>query len=109
MDQLSKKIMRRVYYAFALRTVIHPVFVHALVLSVSGYLLAQVVSVPDVISNFMQVRVGDAFAFFYNALLNTQTATVVLLAVIVATVLSMLWRSLSNRQVVWDSEGESWA
>lgn len=90
--------MRRVYYAFFLRAITHTVSVHATVLVLSFLALTQVVSIPNVWANMMEVKVGEILSFFINALLNTQSATIFLLVVIAATFSSFLWRLFKDRQ-----------
>lgn len=96
--------MRRVYYAYALRALSGPWFVHAAVLALSLLLLTRIVSVPDVWRNLMEVKVGEMFGFFWGALTNTHTLTLVTLGVIALTLVSLLWRLFEDRQVVWELE-----
>ncbi len=108
MAELSKKIMRRVYYAFFLRQVTHPVFLHAALLLISLFALSRVVSVPDVLANLMQVKVGEVLQFFLGALLNTGTLTIVWLAIIIVTVASLIWRLFRDRRFVHIANRAEW-
>ena len=78
--------MRRVYYAFLLRQATHPISVHLAVLALSVFALSQIISIPSVLSNLLKVEVGRVAGYLLEALLQTQTATIVLLAVIMVTI-----------------------
>ena len=107
MKTLKQKIMRRVYYIFALRLILHPIFFHALLLGLSIFALSRVVSIPNVLSNLMNVKVGEVVEFFIGALLNTQAITIVWLTIITLISLSLLWRLTRghnfdfNRKTEW--------
>lgn len=107
MKTLKQKIMRRVYYTFVLRFILHPIFFHALLLGLSIFALSRVVSIPNVLLNLMDVKVGEIAQFFIGALLNTQAATILWLIVITLTSLSLLWRLTRghnfdlNRKTEW--------
>lgn len=92
MQEISKKIMRRIYYAYTLRMLKHPGFVHTAIMMVGFVGLAQVVSIPNVWANMLQVRVGDLAQFWIGAFLNTGVPTLVLMGVIVLAALSLPWR-----------------
>ncbi len=92
--------MRRVYYAFFLRQLTHPIFVHAALLLVSIFALSRVVSIPNILSNLMEVKVGEVVHFFLGALLNTKSATIIWLAVIMLTLVSLLWRIFRDRRFI---------
>ncbi|MEX2340697.1 MAG: hypothetical protein WD605_00035 [Candidatus Paceibacterota bacterium] len=96
MTNLHQNIMRRVYYIFALKVATHPIFTHSLLLGISIFALSRVVSIPNVLLNLMEVKVGETAHFFFSALLNTQSATIVWLAIITLTTLSLLWRLLGG-------------
>lgn len=90
--------MRRVYYAFFLRFLSHPIITHGAIAGVSFLALANVVSIPSIFSNMLEVRVGDVMHFFVSALLNTQSVTIVLLAIISLTLLSLVRRLFKDRR-----------
>jgi hypothetical protein len=81
--------MRRVYYAFVLRTLWHPLSVHLAVISIGVFALSRAVSIPDVWANLMQVKVGEMMNFFVGAFLNTQFAVILWVAVIAAALISL--------------------
>lgn len=92
MKTLQQKIMRRVYYVFALKIVTHPIFFHSFLLGLSIFALSRLVSIPNVLLNLMNVKVGEVAQFFLGALLNTQAVTILWLAIITLTSCSLLWR-----------------
>ena len=65
MKALKQKIMRRVYYIFALRLILHPIFFHALLLGLSIFALSRVVSIPNVLVNLMDIKVGGGGRILY--------------------------------------------
>lgn len=107
MKTLKQKIMRRVYYAFALRLALHPIFFHALLLGLSIFALSRVVSIPNVLRNLMNVKVGESAQFFIDAFLSTDAVTIIWIAIITLTSLSLLWRLTRghnfnfNRKTEW--------
>ena len=107
MKTLQQKIMRRVYYAFALRLALHPIFFHALLLGLSIFALSRVVSIPNILVNLMDVKVGELAQFFVGAFLYTETITIVWLTIILLTFSSLLWRMVKghtfdfNRKTEW--------
>lgn len=109
MTTLGKKIMRRIYYAFLLRAILHPLSVHSAVIMAGMFALSRTVSIPDVWANLMQVKVGEMIAFFVGALLNTQAVVIMWLAVIMAAFLSLTigllrdqrFKSTLDREAEW--------
>lgn len=91
--------MRRVYYAFVLRTLWHPLSVHLAVISIGVFALSRAVSIPDVWANLMQVKVGEMVDFFVGAFLNTQFAVILWLVVIVAASTSLIVGLLRDQRL----------
>lgn len=108
MKTLQNKIMRRVYYVFALRLALHPIFFHSLLLGLSIFALSRVVSIPNVLLNLMNVKVGEIAQFFIGALLNTQAVTIIWLAIITLTSCSLLWRLVRGHNFSLERKTE-WA
>lgn len=75
---LQKNIMRRVYYSFAIACLTHPLTVRVVLASVLLYVMSNFVSYQAVLSNMLNVRVGDLDTFFYSALVNTEAWTLLL-------------------------------
>lgn len=104
MNELRKKIMRRVYYVYALRLAKHPYFVHTTVMVLGFIALSSVVSIPNVWANMLEVRVGDLARFWGNAFLNTGVLNLTLIGVIVLAGLSLPLRLRRYEEV-----DEAWA
>ncbi len=109
MNQLRKNIMRRVYYAFVLRRLKHPLVSHSIVLMLSLFMFTRVVSVPDVWRNMMEIKVGEVLGFLTGALINTDFMTWSLLTLMSVTLISMFWKTLrEHNESLYTDEG-SWA
>ncbi|OGG41542.1 hypothetical protein A2837_03515 [Candidatus Kaiserbacteria bacterium RIFCSPHIGHO2_01_FULL_46_22] len=96
MANIKHKVMRRVYYIYTLRRLKHPLFVHSAVVAVCFVALSRVVSIPDVFSNMLEVRVGELASFWIGAFANTGMLPLVLIGVIMFTALSLPWRWKSH-------------
>ncbi len=99
--------MRRVYYAFCLRWLKHPIVSHGAVLAFSFFLLTRVVSVPDVWRNLMEVEVGMVANYLFSALVNSEAATWILLGLMALTIVSMVWKLFKEQEPI--SSNETWA
>ncbi len=108
MKALKQKIMRRVYYIFALRLILHPIFFHALLLGLSIFALSRVVSIPNVLVNLMDIKVGEVAEFFIGAFLYTEAITIVWLIIITLTSVSLLWRLTRGQNFFFNRKTE-WA
>lgn len=91
-NKLQKKIMRRVYYAFAIRLTTHTITKHVVVLLVAGVLLARLVHVAAVYRNVASVRVGELGSYVFKAVVNADTATLMVLGLIIFTLLSLRFK-----------------
>ncbi len=78
---LQKKIMRRVYTAYAMRMLLGTRARHLAVMALCAYGLVQYVSILDVAYNFSTVTVGDVGRFVLGALEQTESVTLIILAV----------------------------
>lgn len=92
MTNLKNNVMRRVYYIFALRLVKHPLVTHSAVMVLCLTTLAQVVSIPNVFANMLEVKVGDLAMFWIGAFSNTGSITLVLVGILLVAALSLPWR-----------------
>ena len=88
-NTIGKKVMRRVYYAYALRLATHPVTLHAFVLVLSVFALSRLTHVAAIINNIMGVKVGDLGGYIFNTLVNAEFLTLVCVGVIFFTLLSL--------------------
>lgn len=89
--QLNKTIMRRVYYAFALKIAGHPLTLHAVFLAAAGYMLARLVHVAAVYRNMLEVQVGELGSFIVSTVTHADAATLFVFACAVALGCSFLW------------------
>lgn len=87
-SKLQKKIMRRIYYAYAIRTVTLPGVPQGFLMLGALISLTYFVSLGNVLQNLMQAPVGHLGVFFYNAVTNTEAWTLLILGVLIFSVLS---------------------
>lgn len=92
MNTLKKNIMRRIYLIFALRLTLHPFTLHGFVIVTAFLYLSQLVSIPNVLMNMLEVKVGELINFWLQAILHTQIPAQILIGVIAITLLSLIWR-----------------
>ncbi|MEX0917888.1 MAG: hypothetical protein WDZ93_01925 [Candidatus Paceibacterota bacterium] len=85
---LKNTIMRRIYYAYGLRLLLHPLTAHGAFVAVCAVLLTRFVSFPNVIANILEVKVGEVHQYILGAALQTEVWTVVL---VVFIVLNIVW------------------
>lgn len=107
MSQLSKKIMRRVYYAFCLRFLTHPVSIHSAIIAASFVILSQAISIPSIWHNLMAVKVGEAAGYLLAALSSTQFAVQLLLSIMAAAMISLIIKLLRSRRFEMVQEREA--
>ncbi len=89
---LQKKIMRRVYYAYALRLVTLPGVPQGFLTLFALIGLTYFVSIGSVINNLLQVPVGSLDTFAYNAVTNTDAWTLLFIGLITFSLLSFRFR-----------------
>lgn len=87
-NQLQRKIMRRVYYAFGINMLTSRLFVHGLLLVGGLYGVKVMVHVASVIKNLKSVQVGNLDTFMFNALTHTDVYTLISVGVVVFALLS---------------------
>lgn len=109
MKQLRKNIMSRVYYAFVLRRMKHPVVSHSVVLVLSLFMFTRVVSVPDVWRNMMEIKVGEVLGYLTRALVNTDFMTWSLLVLMSITLISMFWKTIREHNEALYTDKGGWA
>ncbi len=88
-NTLQKRIMRRVYYTFAVRIATHPIVTHTVVLSLSVVIFAKLVHVAAVYRNVTQVQVGELAGYFVRVISHADTATLLVTGLMLATLLSL--------------------
>lgn len=99
-NQLQGKIMRSVYYAFLLRMMTHPITVHTMVFMVAAYALTSLVYVERVLDMIATTQVADLGTRIVQILLNADTASVVVLGVMIFAALSLPLRLPKRRMRV---------
>lgn len=87
-NQLQKRIMRRVYYSFGISVVKSRIFVHALLLAVGLYGVKVMVHVASVVGNLKTIKVGNLDNFMFNALTHTDIYTLLSVGVVIFALLS---------------------
>ena len=98
LSTISKNVMRRVYYAYTLRLLMHRNTVHVVMACAVVFVLSTFVSFGAVWHNVMQVRVGGLGGYFYSAFANTEMWTLVSCLALLALGISFM-RSLGQRAV----------
>ena len=88
--QIQKNIMRRVYYAYALRLAVNRLTVHTLLAGVALFIMTQFVHFAAVFQNFSQVPVANVDNFVMSALTHTEAWTLLTLAAFGAVCVSYL-------------------
>ena len=89
MNTLQKKIMRRVYYAYALRTVSEPVLLQGFFMLALMIALTYFVSIGNIIANMKQIEMNHLGVYFYNAVTNTEAWTLLIIGAFIFSVLSL--------------------
>lgn len=89
---LQKRIMRRIYYAYAIRTITLPGVPQGFFMLGALIALTYFVSLRNVLQNFMNIPVGDVGQFFYNAVTNTEAWTLLFLGVIIFSLFSFRFK-----------------
>jgi hypothetical protein len=92
LNKLQKKIMRRVYYAYAIRTVTLPGVPQGFLMLASLIGLTYFVSIGNVIQNMMNIQVSGLGRFAYNAVTNTEAWTLLILGVLIFSMFSFRFK-----------------
>ena len=86
---LHNKIMRRVYYVYALRIALQPAVVHGFVMLGLMIALTYFVSIGNVIHNMEGKDVSSLSTFLYNAVTNTEAWTLLILGALIFSAFSL--------------------
>ena len=89
---LHTSIMRRVYFAFAKRIIMHPIVVQSALFVLALMVFARLVHVHSVIENFLSISVGQVPKFILSALMQGEALTLIAIGVMVFTLLSLPMR-----------------
>lgn len=98
MKQLQRKIMRRVYYAFAIRLGTHPLVLHSALFAASIYGLSVMVHVASIIKNLRSIQVGNLDNYVFHAFTHTDFLTLFFVGLTIFTLLSLRF---SLKTPVW--------
>ena len=88
-NQLQKRIMRRVYYSFGVSVITSRAFVHGLLLAIGLYGVKVMVHVASVVGNLKTIKVGNLDNFMFNALTHTDIYTLLSVGVVIFALLSL--------------------
>lgn len=91
--KLQKKIMRRVYLAFALRLVQHPIVLQLGTFALALVLFAKLVHVHRVLQGLESTSNVPQFLYntFASALMRGEVLTLIVVGVLIFTALSVPW------------------
>jgi hypothetical protein len=92
LNSLQKKIMRRVYYAYAIRMVTLPGVPQGFLMLGALIALTYFVSIGNVIENMMNLQVSGLGRFAYNAVTNTEAWTLFILGVLIFSAFSFRFK-----------------
>lgn len=90
--QLRRAIMRRVYYAYGISLMVHPMLWHGIALSISVALFGKLVHVAMLIHNLLEIKVSAVPQFVLNAFMRGEVLTIAVVGVMVFTLLSVQWQ-----------------
>ena len=86
--KLRRAIMRRVWYAYGLSTVLRPAAVQGFLFGASVIGFWKLVSVTSIIHNVLQVKLGELPLYVLQALLQAHVLALFAFGIMVFTVLS---------------------
>jgi len=89
MNTLHRKIMRGIYYAYALRLISLPGIWQSFFMLGIVAALSRFVSPGNVFHNLLQVRVGELGKFLYESFLGTESWTLILGVLFVVCLFSL--------------------
>jgi hypothetical protein len=92
-QSLHNRIMRRVYYAFAIHWATHPVTLYGAALLALGWWLKELVFVATIWQAFISQPVGDLGSFVYRLIQGADMLT------LLVTVLTLLCVAAFSRQL----------
>lgn len=96
---LKKRIMRRVYYAFALNMIATPGVIQGFAMLVVLISMTYFVSLGNVLQNMTHVGASNLGTFLYHAVRNTEAWTLLLIGLFVYTALSFRFKVTTTQSV----------
>lgn len=100
MNTLHNNIMRRIYYAYALRTVLQPAMVHGYFMLAMLIALTYFVSIGNVIQNMMHIEIAELDTFVISALTNTEAWTLLILGLLIFSGFSLRFTIAPMKRVL---------
>jgi hypothetical protein len=88
---LQKKIMRRIYYSFAVETVSNPVLLLGFFMLGLLIVLTYFVSIDHVVLNLVHGGFGHMGAFLVHAVQKTEIWTLLILGLLIFSAFSIRW------------------
>ena len=96
---LQNKIMRRIYYVYALRAVLQPGVLHGFLMLALLIALTYFVSLGNVIQNMRGLEFGQMDTFLYNAVTNTEAWTILIIGMLIFLVFSLRFTIVPMKRV----------
>lgn len=87
--QVRRAIMRRVYYAYGLSIVLNPAIIRGFLFGASIIAFWQLVSISSIITNALNVRVGQLPTYIWQSLAHAEIFALCAFGIIVFTILSV--------------------
>lgn len=88
-SELTARIMRRVYFVWALRMLLNPLFLKTLIVAVLIARSTEYISYANVFANAPQMtNIPQVFVFLRGAMIHTETMT---LMILLATLALLVW------------------
>ena len=84
--------MRRVYYAYGLRLVQHPVTLQIGLFVLALLVFAKMVHVAKVMQSLLGTSVGNLPQFVFNTLMHGEVLTLIAIGTMTFTILSLGWQ-----------------
>ncbi|MDC1205514.1 hypothetical protein N8083_01560 [Candidatus Pacebacteria bacterium] len=88
-NQLQRRIMRRVYYMFAKRIATHSITVQISLFSLALFVFAKMVHVRSVIDNMLATELGNLPYFITGAVSQGEALTFIAIGAMTFTLLSL--------------------
>jgi hypothetical protein len=101
LNKLQKRIMRRVYYAYAIRLATLPGVLQGFMMLGALIALTYFVSLGNVLQNMSSVGLSGLGQFAYNAITNTEAWTLLLLGLMIFAALSFRFKIARPASVVF--------
>lgn len=98
-NQLQRKIMRRVYYSFFLSIIASRAFVSGVLLAVGLYGVKVMVHVASFVENLQSIEFQNVGTFMFNAVTHTDVYTLLFVGLVIFSLLSFNFSILKGARV----------